>query len=260
MFDRYQPHDRSIRQMLRDGLGLKVSSGDDLTSPASAEELAAAELIGSEKDSAAALTNASDVDRGEAGRGGCPLADVRRSILQGYAGADRAGGRHVLSFCDDAARCYRTLCLEHKAKANAPPRYWCTRHLTLRHSRKFWYFSLVCTVVAAANNAQADDVFTIRLLEELDRPPYLRLFRAVDERHRGRGGSRPGAVRLVPRFPVGAAAPRLVAKVEYATRQRVDLQNPFPAVQFNAERLHHVDPIESQETHVRRRLFSWFLL
>jgi hypothetical protein len=262
-FDRYQPHDRSVRQMLRDGLGLKVTAGDDLTSPANAEEMTAAASIGGDKDSSAALAKRILLlTEGRQAGGGYPLADLRRAVLQAYIAADRAGGRHVWSFCDDVCRYYRTLCVESRARADDPVKDWCGRHMTLRHGRKLWYFSLVFAAVAVGDSPLSDDEYVRRLLEEFDRPPYVRLFRAVSAAQRGQVGRILEPFGWFLDFMSEPARRDALAKVEHATRQRLDLQNPFHAVQFNAERMQQemVTLIESQEAHVRQRLFGRFLL
>jgi hypothetical protein len=262
-FDRYQPHDHSIRQMLRDGLGLKVSQGTDSTSPVNAKELTAAASIGGDKDSSAALAKRILLlTEGRQVGGGYPLADLRRALLQAYAGADRAGGRHVWSFCDDLCRYYRTLCVESQANADDPVKDWCSRHMILRHGRKLWYFSLVCAAVAIGESPLTDDEYVRRLLEEFDRPPYVRLFWAVGATQRGQVGRILEPFGWFLDFMSEPARRDALAKVEYSTRQRLDLQNPFHAVQFNADQLHQemVTLIESQEAHVRQRLFSRFLL
>jgi hypothetical protein len=262
-FDRYEPHDRSVRQMLRDGLGLKVTPGADLTAPVVAAELAAAESIGGDKEVSATLAKrVLLLTEGRAAGGGYALADLRRTILQAYAGADRAGGRHVWAFCDDAARYYRTLCVESQARADETARDWCTRHMNLRHGRKLWYFSLLFAVAAVADRPQTDDEYVRRLLEVFEQPPYVRLLRAVGETQRGQVGRVLEPFGWYLDFMSEPPRREALAKVEYATRHRLDLQNPFHAVQFNAERLHQemVTLIESQEAHVRQRIFGRFLL
>jgi hypothetical protein len=138
----FQPHDKALRQGIKEKLGIKVSQGDDLTRCVSLEELTEPESIGGEKDGSSPLTKRILIlTEGKQAGGKLPLNDVRQAVMKAYAGADRSRGRHVLSLCNDIARYYRTLCIEYKAKVDDPDKDWCTRNVKLRHSRKFWYFS-----------------------------------------------------------------------------------------------------------------------
>jgi hypothetical protein len=168
-------------------LGLKVSRGEELTAPVDMDTLTDPESVGGNKDCSAALTRrVLLLSEGIQAGGKFKIADVRKAVLGTYAGADRTRGRHVLSLCNDLARYYRTLCIEYKAKADDPDETWCTRNMKLRHSRKFWYFSCILSIVAIANqNPQGDDRCTVELLKAFEKPPYLRLFEAVEERQRG---------------------------------------------------------------------------
>ena len=53
-----------------------------------------------------------------------------------------------------------------------------------------------------------------------------------------------------------------LTRVDHAKRYEVALDNPFPAVKFNSDRLHQemLLLIESLPTHQRHRTLSWFLL
>jgi hypothetical protein len=78
--------------------------------------------------------------------GSLEIEAIRRRILEAYA-EERTSGRHVLSFCNDIARYYNTLCIEYKAKIDEEGKDWCTRNMKLRHSRKLWYFSNILSIV-----------------------------------------------------------------------------------------------------------------
>src|SRR5262249_21944164 len=160
------------------------------------------------------------------------------------------------SFGDDAARYYRTLCVESQAKADETAKDWCTRHMNLRHGRKLWYFSLLCTVTSVADSPQTDDDYIHRLLDEFARPPYVRLFRAVPESQRNQVGRVLEPFAWFLDFMSEPPRREALAKVEFGTRHRLDLHNPFPAVQSNAERMHQemLTLIDSLEAHLRQRL------
>ena len=138
----YVSHDRPLRDELRKGLGVKVSAGQDLTSPVSITSLVEPDCIGGTKDNSGALTKRILIlTESRQVAGGFDLGEIRRALLDAYASEDRTSGRHVLSLCNDIARYYKTLCIEYKAKIDDEEKDWCTRNMKLRHSRKFWYFA-----------------------------------------------------------------------------------------------------------------------
>lgn len=140
-----------LRDRVREELGIDVSKGQDLTKECSIGELADLETIGGDHDETNALTRRvlvlteSAEVAGELG-----LATIRRGVLDAYAKHETTSGRHVLSLSNDVARYYRTLCIDYKAKIDTRDKAWCPRNAKLRHSRKFWYFSTMTAVVAAA--------------------------------------------------------------------------------------------------------------
>jgi hypothetical protein len=260
----FQPHDKALRQAIKEKLGIKVSQGDDLTRCVSLEELTDPESIGGEKDGSSPLTKRILIlTEGKQAGGKLPLNDVRQAVMKTYAGADRSRGRHVLSLCNDIARYYRTLCIEYKAKVDDPDKDWCSRNVKLRHSRKFWYFSCLMTVVAVAeSNPQGDDQYIASLLEAFDKPPVQRLFNAVREEHRGMAGRITEPFAWFLEFMASPVHREKLTQVAHDKRYDVALDNPFPAVKFNSDRLHQemLLLIESLPTHQRHRILSWFLL
>src|SRR5208283_74472 len=113
---RFATHDKDIRALLHDNLEIKVSKGDDLTRFAEIGEFTDPDTIGGDKDDSTRLTKRILVlTEGRQAGGNYSLQEIRRQILCAYAGAERTRGRHVLSFCNDVARYYRTLCIEYKA-------------------------------------------------------------------------------------------------------------------------------------------------
>lgn len=259
-----QPHDEALRQEIKDKLNIKVSQGADLTRCVSLEELTDPESIGGEKDGSSPLTKRILIlTEGKQAGGTLSLNDVRRAVMKAYAGADRSRGRHVLSLCNDIARYYRTLCIEYKAKVDDPDKDWCTRNMKLRHSRKFWYFSCLMTVVALADsNPQGDDPYIGGLLEAFDKSPVQRLFNAVREDQRGMAGRITEPFAWFLEFMASPGHRGKLAEVAHDKRYEMSLENPFPAVKFNSDRLHQemLLLIESLPTHQRHRVLSWFLL
>jgi hypothetical protein len=191
------------------------------------------------------------------------LPAVRQKIMQAYAGAERTRGRHVLSLCNDLARYYRTLCIEYKAKADDPAKDWCTRNMKLRHSRKFWYFaSILCIIAIADRNPQGDAAYIQGLLEAFEKPPFLRLFHAVDAQHHGLVGRVLEPFAWFLDFMSDPARRTALENVGHKDRHRMGLDNPFHAVKLNSDRLHQemLTLLDSLPAHQRRRILSWFLL
>jgi hypothetical protein len=245
-------------------LKIKVSQRDDLTKCVFLEELTHPESIGGEKDNSSALTKRIlMLTEGKQAGGMLPLNEVRQQVMKTYAGAERSRGRHVLSLCNDLARYYRTLCIECKAKVDDPDKDWCTRNMKLRHSRKFWYFSCLMTVVALADsNPQGDDPYIAGLLEAFDQSPVQRLFNAVREDQRGNAGRITEPFAWFLEFMAPQAHRDRLIEIAHDRRYEVALDNPFPAVKFNSDRLHQemLLLIDSLPAHQRHRILSWFLL
>jgi hypothetical protein len=260
----YQPYDKALREAIRSTLNIKVSQGDDLTKCVSLEELLDPETIGGDKDCSSVLTKRILIlTEGKQAGGNLPLNTVREKIMKAYAGAERTRGRHVLSLCNDIARYYRTLCIEYKAKADDPAKDWCTRNMKLRHSRKFWYFSCLMTIVALADsNPQGDTPFITGLLEAFDKSPVQRLFKAVGKDHRGMVGRATESFSWFLDFMASKQHREKLEKVPHDNRYEMILDNPFHAVKLNSDRLHQelLTLIDSLPTHQRHRIMTWFLL
>ncbi|MCI0460575.1 MAG: DUF294 nucleotidyltransferase-like domain-containing protein [Gemmataceae bacterium] len=260
----FEPHDQPLRQQLRQALGIKVSQGEDLTKQTDLSALTAPESIGGSADDSGALTRRLLIltESRQAG-GNLSVAEVRKQIMTAYAGAERTRGRHVLSLCNDLARYYRTLCIEYKAKADDPAKDWCTRNMKLRHSRKFWYFSAILSIVAIADrNPQGDEAYIEELLQAFEKPPFLRLFHAVEPQHRGLVGRILEPFAWFLDFMSEPTHRTALEKVEHKDRHRMALDNPFHAVRLNSHRLHQemISLIDSLASHQRHRILDWFLL
>ncbi|MCB9604528.1 MAG: hypothetical protein H6720_29775, partial [Sandaracinus sp.] len=172
--------DQSLRAELRDALGVDVSAGEDLTQACTLTELVDPETIGGDRDSSAALTRRILVlTESQQVAGEVDFAALRGQLLDAYVANGTTRGRHALSFANDVARYYRTLCIEYKGKVDAHAKSWATRNAKLRHCRKFWYLSTALSVVAAATNERPDNT-RARLLELLALPPVARLWTAGD--------------------------------------------------------------------------------
>lgn len=260
----FQPHDKALRQEIQEKLHLKVSQGNDLTRCASLEELIDPESIGGEKDGSSPLTKRVLIlTEGKQAGGKLPLNAVREAIMKAYAGAERSRGRHVLSLCNDIARYYRTLCIEYKAKVDDSDKGWCTRNVKLRHSRKFWYFSCLMSIVALADsNPQGNEPYVAGLLEAFEKPSVQRLFNAVPEQQHSSAGRITEPFAWFLDFMATQSHRDKLAQIAHDKRYEMTLDNPFPAVKFNSDKLHQemLLLIDSLPAHQRRRILSWFLL
>jgi hypothetical protein len=260
----FRPHDKDLRKAIADKLQIKVSQGEDLTRCVSLDELTDPETIGGGKDDSSALTKRILIlTEGKQAGGKLSLTEVRRAVLQAYAGQERTRGRHVLSLCNDLARYYRTLCIEYKAKADDPDKDWCTRNMKLRHSRKFWYLSCMLAVIALAeSNPQGDEPYIEGLLEAFDQSPVQRLIEAVGEQHRGTVGRLTESFTWFLDFMASQEHRAKLEEIPHKDRYEMRLDNPFHAVKLNSDRLHQemLLLIDSLPAHQRHRLLSWFLL
>lgn len=262
---KYEPHDPELRQAVMDALGgMKVSAGSDLTKAVSIESLCDPASIGGSLDSSSALTRRIlIVTESQLVGGGLRLRGVREQVLRAYANAERTRGRHVLSFCNDIARYYRTLCIEYKAKVDTDNKDWCTRNLKLRHSRKFWYFANVASLATLAEKPFAgEQAYLDALLDVLELPPWRRLVQATG--HRCAVPTRTILECLA--YFLGVMAIRehrdALEKIPHEARYEIDVTNPFPALKVNSDLMHEamITVIESVPSDVRRRIIDWFLL
>lgn len=257
-------HDREIRNLLRSGLNLKISKGEDLTKCIDLDSLTSQEAIGGNKDSSTLLTKRILVlTEGRQIAGNLRLQEIRRKILSSYAGAERTRGRHVLSLCNDIARYYRTLCIEYKAKVDLYDKDWCTRNIKLRHSRKFWYFSLIISTISlAATHPEGEQVYFDGLLKAFEVPPYLRIFYALGEKHGVLLGKLLERYAWYLEFMSNSTHREALAKITHAERYNSNLGNPFPQMKLNSDMLANdmFQIINGLEGFMQQRIYEWFLL
>lgn len=262
--EQFRAHDQPLREFLRQDLKVPVSKGEELTCPVSLEELANPAAIGSPDDNSASLTRRVLIltESKQAG-GNLPLQSIRRQIMTAYSGQDHSRGRHVLSLCNDLARYYRTLCIEYKSKVDGKEEKWGLRNMKLRHSRKLWFFSCILAVVhVAESNPQGDEQYVAGLLEEFDRPPYQRVFQAVEERLRGKLGRIVEPFAWFMDFLSDESRRKALEAVTWTTRYEMKLDNPFHAAKFNSDRLQEemLSLIDSLPAHQKHQILRWFLL
>ena len=241
--DKFKDLDQPLRELIRTQLGVDVSKGEELTCPATLDELANSNKIGctekGNEDTSATLTRRILVlTEGKQAGGKLPIQNIRQAIMTAYAGVDRSRGRHVLSLCNDLARYYRTLCIEYKSKVDGKDEKWGLRNMKLRHSRKFWFFSCILAVTQLAeSNPHGDDAYIAGLLAAFDLPPYQRLLNSVEERLRGMVGRIIEPFAWFIQFMSDKVRRQALEEVTWATRYDMNLNNPFHAVKFDSDRL-----------------------
>ena len=261
---KWSPYDKDLRAALADELKIKVSKGDELTAPCSLPGLTSPQKIGGDQDCSAELTKrvlliTESVSVG----GGMPMVDVRTALLDAYGNEDRTSGRHILSLCNDVARYYKTLCVEYIPRVMDPEKDWGTRNIKLRHSRKFWYFSTIMSmVVLAGDHPKGDAAFKQALLEAFAKSPADRLADAIVGTHR------PGLGRLLEaygnflEFMSRTENRDALAKVKHENRYTMEPGNPFLPMKLNSDLMHTeiMSIFEELGGSARSRIVGWFLL
>jgi hypothetical protein len=261
--EKYRRHDKDMREAVAHAVGIKVSKGHDLTSATVLDELLEPENIGGEADTSAALTKRMLLlteSRQLAGK--LELRDVRQKVLAAYE-KERTSGRHVLSFFNDVARYYRTLCIEYKAKVEAHGKDWCTRNLKLRHSRKFWYFAtLISVVVLAERHPRGSESFIQALLDQLELTPVERLVGAVGQEQPIEVGRALEKYAYFLEFMAKADNRKAIAKISHDKRYAISSDNHFPTMKFNSDLMHRhiIDIIKGLSRSNMQRVFDWFIL
>lgn len=264
VLEKWRPHDKALRAALALALQIKVSKGDELTAPCSLPSLTSPQKIGGDEDSSAELTKrVLLITESTSVGGGMPMVDVRSALLDAYGNEDRTSGRHILSLCNDVARYYKTLCVEYIPRVMDPEKDWGTRNIKLRHSRKFWYFSTIMSMVTLADEyPQGDAAFKQALLAAFAKSPADRLADAIIGTHR------PGLGRLLEaygnflEFMSSEENRQALAKVEHETRYKMEPGNPFLPMKLNSDLMHMeiMSIFEELGGSVRSRIVGWFML
>ena len=262
--EKFKDIDKEGREYLKKKLERDISKGEDLTQCIDIETLKSQDAIGTEKDNSSSLTKRILIlTEGQQAGGNYDIKSVKEELLNSYASAQTTSGRHVLSLFNDIARYYRTLCIEYKSKIDTKDKDWCVRNMKLRHSRKFWYFSTMISIVKIAyDNPHGNEIYKQKLLETLDFPPYKRMINSVKEYCPN------SLAKLFERFAwfldfMSEENHRCeLSKIEHDKRYENSLKNPFPGLKFNSDILHEsmVRIIESLPLDMKRKLMDWFLL
>jgi hypothetical protein len=260
----YRPLDAPLREALSVELNAKVSKGEDLTKAISINDLTDADCIGGSKDGSGALTKRILIlTESQQVFGGLHIDEIRRSILQAYANEDRTSGRHVLSFCNDIARYYKTLCIEYKAKIDDEEKDWCTRNMKLRHSRKVWYYSNILSIAKVAEEyPRGSEGYVDALLKMFEVPPVERIILSIGKMQPIETGRLLENYAFFLQFMSKAKNRAALAVVDHDKRYEMELGNPFPAMKFNSDVMHAnmISILDGLPASMRDRVVSWFLL
>jgi hypothetical protein len=169
--------DGVLRDLIRRKLGIKVSQGQQMTSPTSVDSIADAKLIGGENDNVNLLTKrilllleSRAVVRPER------VEKTRRGIFNAFSEASVTAGKHLESLANDIGRYYRTVCVDYKSRVDHEGKPWAIRNVKLRHRSKYLYFSTMLAMVGATTTGRADE----EVYEQLSMTPTERLVVALE--------------------------------------------------------------------------------
>lgn len=266
-YDSFIKHDQKLREHLRKKLGIDVSKGEELTRCITLNELISADTIGGRNDDSDTLTKRILILSESIQVGGkLSIKTIRERILKSYATEERTSGRHVLSLCNDLVRYYRTLCIEYKAKVDKDGN-WCKRNLKLRHSRKFWYFSNIVSIITLAEshprgNKGGDSIYLEELLHLFDRSPVDRLVDALIKSQPIEVAYLLESYSFFLEFMSEQKNRDALHKIKHENRYKMDIENPFPALKYNSDIFHQhiINLIDGLPPTTRRRMINWFLL
>ena len=264
LINTFQKHDKNIRELLATSLDMHVSKGEDLTKFESLDNLTNKDSIGGDADCSASLTKRILILSESKQVGGeLEISKVREEILQAYGAKERTSGRHVLSLCNDIARYYKTLCIEYKAKVDNEDKDWCTRNIKLRHSRKLWYFSTMISIIYISTlHPNGDKEYISKLLNAFKIPPHKRLLEFIPETQEHSARNILEKYSWFMEFMSKQGHRTKLSKIEHKDRYNPVIENPFPLMKLNSDMMHHemVDVIENLPSHLRHKVYDWFLL
>lgn len=253
--------DQTIRAKLREALKIKVSNGENLTSPTSQEDIASPSRIGGDHDNVTfltkrilLLTESRAIGRPE------PRLAFRDAIFKAYFERAQTKGRHLLSLINDLTRYYRTVCVDYKSRIDHERKPFAARNMKLRHSRKYWFFStMMATVAAAARFEHNLDRAEIEAKSLLDKTPTERLLGSLEQANMLQHAV---VICWYNRFLGLIGDPRVRTELESTSHAERYRSDAFRELKENSDNLHlaMLEIIEALPPHWRRHLLSHFLL
>lgn len=253
--------DQAIREIIRTQLNCDVSKGENFTGPTYLRDIASTKRIGGGEDNVnlltkriLLLTECRSIANSKA------LNHFQSKTLDAFFYSPETKRRYLISLADEIVRYYRTLCVDYKSRVDWEGKAWAPRYLKLRHSRKYWFFSIVigmsallvrCETVPEAAEAEIGII--------LNQSPTERIVTALE--YAGMP-SQLATVAFYNRF-LGKMRDKDVRKsledVEYGSRHQYEI---FEDLKRNADRLHRamLETFESLPASWRRHIYSRFLL
>ena len=154
--ERVMHADAHVREHVRRCLGLDVSRGENFTGPTFLRDIVDQSRIGGSADHVnlltkrmILLTEARSVSDSEL------YSRFVIGILDAFTKSAATRRRHFASLGDEVVRYYRTLAVDYKSRVDAERKSWAVRYLKLRHSRKYWFFSLALGTVKILSQFEA---------------------------------------------------------------------------------------------------------
>ncbi len=260
----YKNYDKELRSIIENKLSIKVSEGKKLTKLTKLNDLICAKNIGGKRDSNSELTKRILIlTEGREVCGNLNIYEIKRKLINSYQEHTITSGRFILTFCNDLARYYRTLCIDYKAKIDVEGKDWCTRNIKLRCTRKLWYFSNILTLVSLAyeSNLEKDD-YIDNLIKYFNLPPYIRLFKCLNENQYILGKQLLKCYALYLDFMSKEDNRLKLSKIKHEKRYHECDTNPFPFLKINSDMMHSsiLQLIDSLNYKEKQKLLDWFLL
>jgi hypothetical protein len=253
--------DKQVRRKLGERLEIKVSRGEELTSPTCVQALCAQTKIGGREDTVALLTKrililteSRAITNPEIRQG------AHQETLNAFADFVGTRGRHLLSLINDIARYYRTLMVDYKSRVDGEGKTWGLRNIKLRHSRKFWYVSTMLAMIYAATKFEhRPDAEEQLILDLFNLAPVERLIIALD------GAGLLGQVRCIAlynKFLGEVSAAEVREALERVKHERRYDDEVFRRLKKNADEFHEalIEVLVSLPINWRRHLLGHFLL
>jgi hypothetical protein len=253
--------DQTLRSLLRRELGAEVSKGENFTGPTYIEDLAHRRRIGGGEDNVNLLTKRMLLLTESRSVTHPVIRDqFRQAIFDAFFSSSATKRSYLISLVDDLVRHYRTLCVDFKSRVDWENKPWAPRYLKLRHSRKYWFFSVMLGITAAVvRHETRPEIAEENAAKILDLTPTERIRYSLELA--GISGQT-AALAFYDIFLQQMRKPEVrgvLDDVVYADRHSSQV---FLALKRNADRMHRamLETIDTLPTNWRRHLLSRFLL
>lgn len=255
--------DKEIRKAVETKLQIKVSKGENLTSPTSAAAIADPQRIGGGNDSVQLLTKrVLLLTESQAVINSELRQTIRKAIFAAYFESLETKGKHMLSLINDVVRYYRTVCVDYKHNVDVEGKPWAIRNTKLRHSRKFWFFSCMLAMIAAAvkYNGHSADEAEKDVQDLFDKSPAERLALVLDRAALLQ--QQPDVFSYYDKFLGIIGDPTVRAKLGTVVHANRHDSPDFRSLSENSDRLHRamLELMAALPPNWNRHMLSHFLL